>query len=219
MGSAKAKVFPQVRWLVSAPGRIRTRDPLLRRQLLCPAELRAPERNCARPTSRDGHAKVPVCRPLATQIRPRVRQQPTVPEPTVNDDSSAAPKPLNCGSVPNPDPPELMIMCSSGQAPKTAHDHETARAARCRPAAAPGSAGGGPGAPRSQPARAHGRSGPESPQREKNAQEAAPALGPRGSEYRAEAGSAEPPATTRGRTPWPRARRSRRPARAPWTAG
>ncbi len=28
---------------VSAPGRIRTRDPLLRRQLLCPAELRALE--------------------------------------------------------------------------------------------------------------------------------------------------------------------------------
>src|SRR5271165_5448267 len=64
MGSAKAKVFPQVRWLVSAPGRIRTRDPLLRRQLLCPAELRAPEDNCAGRRSRHGHTKVAVCRPL-----------------------------------------------------------------------------------------------------------------------------------------------------------
>src|SRR5712691_4908500 len=45
-------------------------------------------------------------------------------------------------------------------------------------------------APRTQP---HGPSGPESPQREKNAHEAAAALGPRGSEYRAEPGSAEPP--------------------------
>ena len=144
--SGPPRLYDQAFSQVSAPGRIRTRDPLLRRQLLCPAELRAPERNCARPRSRDGHAKVPVCRPLATQIRPRVRQQPTVPEPTVNDDSSATSKPLNCGS-----------------------------AQRC------------------QPARAHGRSGPESPQREKNAQEAAAALGPRGSEYRAKAGSAEPP--------------------------
>jgi hypothetical protein len=47
-----------------APGRIRTRDPLLRRQLLCPAELRALERNCARRRSRDGYMKVAVCRPL-----------------------------------------------------------------------------------------------------------------------------------------------------------
>src|SRR5262245_33563476 len=44
-----------------APGRIRTRDPLLRRQLLCPAELRALERNCVRRRSRDGHAEVAVC--------------------------------------------------------------------------------------------------------------------------------------------------------------
>ena len=50
-------------WL-GAPGRIRTRDPLLRRQLLCPAELRALERNCARRRSRDGYMKVAVCRPL-----------------------------------------------------------------------------------------------------------------------------------------------------------
>src|SRR5260370_20703337 len=48
--------------LTSAPGRIRTRDPLLRRQLLCPAELRAPEGNCARRMSHDGHTKVAVCR-------------------------------------------------------------------------------------------------------------------------------------------------------------
>ena len=34
--------FPQVERQFSAPGRIRTRDRLLRRQLLCPAELRAP---------------------------------------------------------------------------------------------------------------------------------------------------------------------------------
>ena len=47
---------------MSAPGRIRTRDPLLRRQLLCPAELRALEGNCVRRRSRDGHAKVAVCR-------------------------------------------------------------------------------------------------------------------------------------------------------------
>ena len=39
----------------------------------------------------------------------------------------------------------------------------------------------------------HQPSDPDSAQREKNAQEAAAALGPRGSEYRADAGSAEPP--------------------------
>ena len=58
-GRARADL---VFWL-GAPGRIRTRDPLLRRQLLCPAELRALERNCVRRRSRDGHAKVAVCRP------------------------------------------------------------------------------------------------------------------------------------------------------------
>jgi Winged helix DNA-binding domain len=43
------------------------------------------------------------------------------------------------------------------------------------------------------PRRAHGATGPESRQREKNAHEPVAALGPRGSVYRAEAGSAEPP--------------------------
>ena len=36
-----ANVFAEPRFWSSAPGRIRTRDPLLRRQLLCPAELQA----------------------------------------------------------------------------------------------------------------------------------------------------------------------------------
>ena len=208
-----------------APGRIRTRDPLLRRQLLCPAELRAPERNCARPRSRDGHTKVPVCRPPTTQIHPRVCQQPTVPEPAVNDDSSAKPKPLSCGSTPNPNSSELRSCAvrdqwgrsriPSGLRAKT----RSPRAAlgprlttrmgislllsrqRWNIAAVTSAAEGqiqapghdGSRAPRCQPARAHGSSGPESPQREKNAQEATAALGPRGSEYRAEPGSAEPP--------------------------
>src|ERR1035438_2591074 len=52
-----------VLYLVSAPGRIRTRDRLLRRQLLCPAELRAPGNNCARRMSRDGYTKVAVSSP------------------------------------------------------------------------------------------------------------------------------------------------------------
>jgi hypothetical protein len=47
-----------------APGRIRTRDPLLRRQLLCPAELRAPGDKCGRRRSRIGHVRVAVCRDL-----------------------------------------------------------------------------------------------------------------------------------------------------------
>jgi hypothetical protein len=54
----------------SAPGRIRTRDRLLRRQLLCPAELRAPEGNCVRRRSRDGYARVAVCRAFET-VPPR----------------------------------------------------------------------------------------------------------------------------------------------------
>ena len=54
----------------SAPGRIRTRDPLLRRQLLCPAELRAPEGNCARPRSHDGYARVAVCRACGARGTP-----------------------------------------------------------------------------------------------------------------------------------------------------
>jgi hypothetical protein len=52
----------ELRFWCGAPGRIRTRDPLLRRQLLCPAELRALEGNCVRRRSRDGHPKVAVCR-------------------------------------------------------------------------------------------------------------------------------------------------------------
>jgi hypothetical protein len=47
--------------LTSAPGRIRTRDPLLRRQLLCPAELRALGDHCGRRISRLGHVQVAVC--------------------------------------------------------------------------------------------------------------------------------------------------------------
>ena len=49
------------RALTSAPGRIRTRDPLLRRQLLCPAELRALGDYCAWRISRLGHVRVAVC--------------------------------------------------------------------------------------------------------------------------------------------------------------
>src|SRR6266851_3890245 len=157
------RYFPRSDGLTSAPGGIRTPGRLLRRQLLCPAELRAPERNCAWPRSHEGHAKVAVCRPLAAQIRPRARQQPTVPEPCVNDENSATPKPPTCGSAPTPRPP-----------PPTQGPAQSPRAV----------------APRTQP---HGPSGPDSPQREKNAHEAAAALGPRGSEYRAEPGSAEPP--------------------------
>ena len=45
---------------VSAPGRIRTRDPLLRRQPLYPTELPALDDHCARRRSRVGHTKVAV---------------------------------------------------------------------------------------------------------------------------------------------------------------
>ena len=55
--------FSLVKRQFSAPGGIRTPALLLRRQLLCPAELRALERNCVRRRSRDGHAKVAVCGP------------------------------------------------------------------------------------------------------------------------------------------------------------
>jgi hypothetical protein len=55
-------VLDVLRHHTGAPGRIRTRDPLLRRQLLCPAELRAPADNCARQMSRVGHVKIAVCR-------------------------------------------------------------------------------------------------------------------------------------------------------------
>ncbi len=112
-----------------------------------------------------------MCRPLAAQIRPRACQQPTVPEPTVNDDNSATPNPPTCGSAPTHT--------------LRPHDHVqkgAPRQAPCKPTHA------------SQPARApHAPSGPETPHREKNAQEAKAALGPSGSEYRAEPGSAEPP--------------------------
>jgi hypothetical protein len=43
---------------LSAPGRIRTRDPLLRRQLLYPTELRALGDHCARRKSHVGHIRV-----------------------------------------------------------------------------------------------------------------------------------------------------------------
>jgi hypothetical protein len=56
----QSQAFPQV----SAPGRIRTRDRLLRRQLLCPAELRALGDHCGRRISRLGHVRVAVCRDL-----------------------------------------------------------------------------------------------------------------------------------------------------------
>ena len=73
---------PTLTWqhfLVSAPGRIRTRDPLLRRQLLCPAELRAPEGNCARRRSRDGHVRVAVCRVCQAALpRPGTSRRPEV---------------------------------------------------------------------------------------------------------------------------------------------
>jgi hypothetical protein len=53
--------FSQARSGLCAPGRIRTRDPLLRRQLLCPAELRALGDNCARQRSHAGHVMIAVC--------------------------------------------------------------------------------------------------------------------------------------------------------------
>ena len=56
--------FSLVKRQFSAPGGIRTPALLLRRQLLCPAELRALERNCVRRRSRDGYVKVAECRPL-----------------------------------------------------------------------------------------------------------------------------------------------------------
>ncbi len=37
-----ARKVSDLGFLAGAPGRIRTRDPLLRRQPLCPAELQAP---------------------------------------------------------------------------------------------------------------------------------------------------------------------------------
>ena len=68
-----SEAFPQV----SAPGRIRTRDPLLRRQLLCPAELRAPGNKCARRMSHDGYTKVAVSSPEPRALF--VRSSPATP--------------------------------------------------------------------------------------------------------------------------------------------
>ena len=52
--------FSQVKPFVSAPGRIRTRDPLLRRQPLYPAELPALGDHCAGQRSHVGYARVAV---------------------------------------------------------------------------------------------------------------------------------------------------------------
>ena len=87
-----SNVGTDLRFWCGAPGRIRTRDPLLRRQLLCPAELRAPERNCARGRSRDGYMKVAVCRPLMpchlgkrhAASPPRTPQPTRLPHPAVS---------------------------------------------------------------------------------------------------------------------------------------
>jgi hypothetical protein len=87
--SQKAGVFPHVKRPISAPGRIRTRDPLLRRQLLCPAELRAPEGNCARQRSRDGYAWIAVCHAF----------EAVPPRETASRRSRGPPK---CQSVPQP---------------------------------------------------------------------------------------------------------------------
>jgi hypothetical protein len=59
--------------LAGAPGRIRTRDPLLRRQLLCPAELRAPGNKCALRMSHDGYTKVAVSSPDPVHSSPEVK--------------------------------------------------------------------------------------------------------------------------------------------------
>jgi hypothetical protein len=68
-----------------APGRIRTRDPLLRRQLLCPAELRAPGCNSARRRSHNGYTKVAVCPACPEDAGPHVRQQAIVPKLITHD--------------------------------------------------------------------------------------------------------------------------------------
>ena len=88
----RSNVGTDLRFWCGAPGRIRTRDPLLRRQLLCPAELRALERNCARGRSRDGYMKVAVCRPLMpchlgkrhAASPPRTPQPTRLPHPAVS---------------------------------------------------------------------------------------------------------------------------------------
>ena len=92
IGGQRSNVGTDLRFWCGAPGRIRTRDPLLRRQLLCPAELRALERNCARGRSRDGYMMVAVCRPLTSchlgkrhaASPPRTPQPPRLPHPAVS---------------------------------------------------------------------------------------------------------------------------------------
>ena len=92
IGGQRSNVGTDLRFWCGAPGRIRTRDPLLRRQLLCPAELRALERNCARGRSRDGYMMVAVCRPLTpchlgkrhAASPPRTPQPPRLPHPAVS---------------------------------------------------------------------------------------------------------------------------------------
>jgi hypothetical protein len=76
---AVSREFPQVRGGWSAPGRIRTRDPLLRRQLLYPAELRALGDNCARQRSRRGYVRVAVCRVQSTFRLPATPKQTVRP--------------------------------------------------------------------------------------------------------------------------------------------
>jgi hypothetical protein len=77
--------------LASAPGRIRTRDPLLRRQLLCPAELRAPGNKCAWRMSHDGYTEVAVSSLEPVRSPPGSKHPaaispgcPRVPQPAVS---------------------------------------------------------------------------------------------------------------------------------------
>jgi hypothetical protein len=109
-------VFPAQRPR-SAPGRIRTRDPLLRRQLLYPAELRAPGDNCARQRSRHGYVRVAVCRALSTfrlpagEVTPvasvqAVRRRPPLARPSrsallvlLESEGSVQPLPLLSGEL------------------------------------------------------------------------------------------------------------------------
>src|SRR5215468_8387901 len=72
-GSPPELVKVLIGLLPGAPGRIRTRDPLLRRQLLYPAELQAPTDDCAGFRSRQGHA------PDTTVIKARAGGDPHAP--------------------------------------------------------------------------------------------------------------------------------------------
>src|SRR5258706_13998320 len=63
--------FPPANPLVSAPGRIRTCDRLLRRQLLCPAELQAPGLQLCMPkVTRGQHARGESDEPAASGAAP-----------------------------------------------------------------------------------------------------------------------------------------------------